>query len=421
MKPTRELIEDLNLEGEDHGDYVILRSRRRGFGRFCLDNWPLICISVFVVIAFTVLASRAHGQVLPAQLEAKTYTITGDVRLSNQTITGVPGSVITGSGRLYIRNDAGPDNVTLRGFQLRGVQIYTDKAGSPPARNENITLDNIELIAGAGFQSKGVGVKNLKITNCLAQGHPGHPFYGDAGYEGVTIANTEIIDCRGGTHFDAPIGRDSTNFLYDQVYSSGWSGISLELQGQAVGIVIQDSRWDNPKVINPGDLAAISVPNDRGRNVRILRNRFPNGITTWQVEAGAMDALYADNCFGNSVNKLAVRVTSRFPWGVTVKHNNAPGDAQFKADNTLGVLTVTDTGPTVELGWDINRRPSRNHRFGDAPPVVTPPAQPTTNFSDFTALQTEIGRLRMQMQLPLKITGGVIDPNTGAGTITVSK
>ncbi len=325
------------------------------------------------------------------KLEAKTYNLSkviingnpAEVLYNNGTIEGVPGTIITGPVRLYVRNDAGDENVVIKNIALQGTQIYLDQAGG--GMNYNVVIDNCEFTAGAGITFLS-GLKSSRITNNLFKDHPGHPVYG-YNYGGLTVANNELVNNGGGIHIDARTVSDGLTI--DQNVTTGSSGIGYETQGTGYNVTVTDNYWSNPRIVNSNDCGAFSLILDMGKNITIQRNTVLGQTTInpntqcprYSFEIGGDNTLASDNYINGAWDSF-VNNDANLSTSTTVRDNKIQNcglmpHISFPAANRT--MTATNNGPNVNLTWDINRdKPGRNKRLGSTPiPIPIPVPTPT--------------------------------------------
>jgi hypothetical protein len=301
-------------------------------------------------------------------------------------------------------------NRVFKGIRFESGGLFLEGAGA-----NGFTVDDCEFAVSVTAGEKRCGLEvtskaiNAKITNCLFAGTNGQlNVYSHADCDGLTIANNEFINTKGGIHW----GTDGVlkNLLFEQNYFDGITAQAVELQakGNSPGVVIQDNWVQNhklrPTYAENTDAYSYSVPFQGGSGVQIKRNvsiqkksnAEPDGVGVRIIfEVGGQGLLCEDNysdggnhvVAGNGANGNGNVRNNKF-----LNYNQAPSNAN---GNTT---TYTNNGPNVVNSIDLiaRGRPHRNQRYGTTP---IPPQPPTI----------------------LKITSGTIDLATGVGTFQVQK
>lgn len=355
-------------------------------------------------------ASRGGDTIL---FSGGAFDLNGEMTLpENRSYIGQKGAILEGDGADGHLIKLQGDNITIRGLTFEGGGVFIEN----PAKgmNSGITLDNNTFIMQTGGRHKsGItftsGLEDSKITNNYFTGYNGgFAIYG-YNYQGLTIANNEIINTAAGMHIDA-FG-NSGNLLVEQNYISGAKGMGMEFQSSAKNVVFQDNWYENPSFTSisgssSGNTMAYSLILDKSSNITIRRNVaiMPLKGTTGKdytriaFEVGGDNVLVEDNYSygGNHVLAMNDGVGTA---SVTVRNNKFMKYAQgigntFASSNRT--LKQSNNGANVDLTWELDRgKPGRNRRLGEERKPATPidePSEPTESgkprysLEDFTFL-----------------------------------
>jgi len=310
---------------------------------------------------------------------AGTYNLSSEINLkgAGRIYKGAPAdgaTVIKGADAdpiFHIRED----NTRIDSFTLDGKPVMIDQAQGKMIYGA-VVNNNVMYVHGSGDNVNGVtfttGLGNSAITNNRIENNPHVAIYGYY-WDGLTIANNELVNGNQGMHLDTLGDNSSKNLLIEQNYISGMRRMGVEYQGAGINTIVQDNYYENPVLSSVqsenNDVMAFSVIADRSIGTIARRNTViaPQRPDGWGVrvgfEIGGDNALVEQNYIvgtqycvsGNDYNGSS---------SVTVRNN--------RVINTLngpfGRLTsISNNGPAVVLNWDINRvKPGRNRRYGDA-------------------------------------------------------
>jgi hypothetical protein len=316
---------------------------------------------------------------------------------SNRTYQGNGGTILRGKNAQGWLLHLEGDNTTFKGLTLEGGGLFMDRPGG--GMNTNITVDYcVFRLNTGGDKGNGItftqGVANTRFTNNYFTNYTGaFAIYG-YNYNGLTIANNEIVNTRAGFHIDAFGG--SGNLLVEQNYISGVKGMGMEFQGTASNLTFQDNVYENPNLStvfsqNMNSMA-YSLILDKSSNIRIRRNfvyaplRQDGTGCRVGFEMGGDNAIIEDNyIYGPDVS--AYMTDGHGTASVTFRNNRVQNvrHGDYIAFPSSGrTYTSHNNGANTQLTWDINRpKPGIGaKRFGGQnttpPPVTPPPVTPPT-------------------------------------------
>lgn len=333
--------------------------------------------------------------------------------LPNRTYRGINGAVLKGKSSLgqilYIKGD----NVTITGLGFNGGGVYLDKPTG--GFNTGIVIDSCNFkLDVTGENPNGItfksGLQNSRITNCYFTGYTSSFAIYGYNYQGLTIANLEIVNVRAGMHIDAFY--NSGNLLVEQVYMSGLKGMGMEFQSTATGLVFQDNWYEKPNLSatfndNNGTMA-YSLILDKSKNIAIRRNvciapERPDRVGVRNgFELGGDNTICEDN-YVDGTNHVVAMNDGVGSASVTVRNNRfknylqGPSNSFPRAEVTW---VATNNGANVMLSPVMEQRIADQQkpgigskRYGNStqgipskPPTTTQPAtQPSGDYVAFSA------------------------------------
>ncbi len=376
-----------------------------------------------IVLSAGVYPIPARLTMLPGQTIVGATSIVTTPYVDTTTMPGfsIPSARYSVANESVIQAPAGvraillANGCTFKNVSIPGSAMHCDRVDG--LKIDGCWFDMKSQEAAHPTTSEGWGLFNISITNCVFQSPPALLFDTYIYFYAATgrIANCAFINGRDGIH-PANCDPSFTGFTIEECLFAGQRANPVEVQGGGSNFTLKNSWSDAPNYGNPGALMGFSLPADRFT--------IPAGATvTTRVSGCVVLATGQSNPnnrqrVGFEFAHAGFEVSNTYVTGVRkpVTVTNSQGRGRVVDSCFEDCPEISDTnGPKVAYinvaDQSVKRSLLSRGRPGPYRPFVgsnQPPAStlPTT----------------LPVPLPiLKITGGSIDPNTGAGTITVSK
>lgn len=271
------------------------------------------------------------------------------------------------------------NNVRIEQLAFDGKPIFI--ASPHGSMVENIIINNNLIhVHARGSDYNGItfntGLRNSRITNNTFDRIVGdNGIYGYY-WDNLTIANNSFLNGNEGIHVIDH--RDSSrNLLIEQNYFSGIRRMGIEYQGGGYNTIVQDNFYEKPLMSNRfsqnNATFAFSIIADRSVGTIVRRNTSiaperPDGTGVRIIfEVGGDKAIVEQN-YSYGGNHVLAANDGTGTTSVLARNNRFEGYRQSASGRGL---TLQNTGPDVELNWNINRgRPKPNKRLGLAGYII---------------------------------------------------